>query len=151
MEDRDLSALPADRPVWVLGWENRFRAEVADALARLGGGLTDMGTTVADRALPRSGHAVALALPRHGAPAVALGWVGANDPAAVAGIGRKLRHYGRRGYVAFEGPALNAVAQGEWPVLESPLGALLDPAGAAEALRLAPRPRLDGVPARTGG
>jgi hypothetical protein len=31
----------------------------------------------------------------------------------------ELGHYGRQGYVAFEGPALNAVAQGEWRVLAS--------------------------------
>jgi hypothetical protein len=152
--DREISALPPERPVWVLGWENRFRAEVADALARQGGTLTDTGVslpqsaaTTAEPALPRAGGGVALALPRRGAPAVTLGWVGAEDPAAVAAVGRKLRHYGRRGYVAFEGPALNAVAQGEWPVLESPLGALLDPTGATAPVRLPPRPVLEDAPA----
>jgi hypothetical protein len=148
--DRDLSALPPDRPVWVLGWQNRFRADVADALARQGGALTETGVTLpagasatAPQALSRAGHAVTIALPRRGAPAVTVGWVGADDPGAVTAVGRKLRHYGRRGYVAFEGPASNAVTQGEWPVLESPLGALLDPAGAAAPLRLPTRPGLE--------
>ena len=162
--DRDVQGISADRPVWVLGWENRFLGEVANALARQGGRLeapqlrgpddTDSPAprsrgpsgslvTLAGRALPGAGHAFALALPRRGTPSAVLGWVGAEDEAAVAGITRKLRHYGRQGYLVFDTPGLHAALQGAWPVLDSPLGAVLDPAGANAPLRLPPTPSLE--------
>ena len=63
--------------------------------------------------------------------------------AAVAGIARKLRHYGRQGYVVFDTPSLQAALQGEWAALDSPLGVVLDPAGANTPLRLPPTPPLE--------
>ena len=83
------------------------------------------------------------ALPRRDAPSAVLGWVGAEDEAAVAGIARKLRHYGRQGYVVFDTPSLQAALQGEWAALDSPLGVVLDPAGANTPLRLPPTPPLE--------
>lgn len=155
--DSDVQSISADRPVWVLGWENRFIADVAYALVRQGdhleqphpggrdgsSGLSGGRITLADRTLPRTGHAFTLALPRRGGPSAVLGWVGAEDEAAVAGITRKLRHYGRQGYVVFNTPSLQAVLQGEWAALDSPLGVVLDPAGADTPLRLPPTPPLN--------
>jgi hypothetical protein len=145
--DTAIQALPTDRPVWVLGWENRWRSAVATALAAEGGALTGVGADLGGESVPRAGHTLALALPLAGAPALALGWTAADDPGAVASLARKLRHYGKYSYVAFATPEMRAVRQGQWPVLDSPLSVALQPAGAAIVVRTPPMPPLTAVAA----
>jgi hypothetical protein len=115
---------------------------VAAGVAALGGALSAEQVDLTGGSLDRAGHAFALALPHPGRPQQALGWVAADEPGAVAALARKLPHYGKYSYLAFAGPDLQAVAQGQWPVLGSPLGAVLDPAGAQVSVRTPPRPPL---------
>ena len=43
----------------------------------------------------------------------------ADNPAALAGLARKLPHYGKYSYVAFKGDEPTNDAKGQWPVLGS--------------------------------
>jgi len=140
--DSALEALPADRPVWVLGWENRWASAVAAALTREGGVMAPAAVDLAGESVARAGHAFALALPLPGAPALALGWAAADEPGAVASLARKLRHYGKYSYVAFETADMRAVRQGQWPVLDTPLSVPLQPAGATVTVSTPPVPSL---------
>jgi hypothetical protein len=56
-----------------------------------------------------------------------LAWVLAatDTPAALPGLGRKLPHYRKYGYLVFEGEEPVNVAKGEWRVADSPLAVLL--------------------------
>jgi hypothetical protein len=143
--DRELARLPADRPVWVMGWDNRWQDTVAVSLARVGGVLQADRVQLGDRTLARSSHAVALALPPPGNTGLTLGWVGADDADTVAGIGRKLPHYGRFGHTAFALPGLENVLKGEWSLRDTPLNVSVDPQGAEVPVRLASRPPLTAV------
>jgi hypothetical protein len=44
---------------------------------------------------------------------------------ALPGLARKLPHYGKYGYLGFEGPEPTNVAKGEWLVARSPLSILV--------------------------
>jgi len=117
--DTDLSGLPADRPVWLLGWDNRFLSE-----------LVEVGNGSGHFALDATRRAVTLEDETHDAvsPVLtaerngqALGWIAAATPEAIAGLARKLPHYGKYSYLLFTGEAPDNLLKGLWPPGDSPL------------------------------
>ena len=148
--DNELTALPADRAVWLFGWNNRFRPYLDAALADYT--FVDQGdaVTIAGTPLDRDRHAVVI-MARHPVnPDQALGWLAADQAAALPGLGRKLPHYGRYSYLAFTGDEPVNALKGQWPVVHSPLSvALVQEPGVASVgseMRLAPRTPLAPAP-----
>jgi hypothetical protein len=131
--DEEVKALPVDRAVWLFGWENHFRPAVAASLPDRSASITDTGVRLGgrvlvpfnDTALGRATHSAALAVRDPAHPDRALGWLAADRAAALPGLGRKLPHYGKYGYLVFEGDEPTNVVKGEWPVGRSPLSALV--------------------------
>jgi acetylornithine deacetylase/succinyl-diaminopimelate desuccinylase-like protein len=149
--DAELETLPSDRTVWLFGWQNRFRAQLDAALAPYA--FVDQGDNVRieQTGLKRDAHAVVVMARQPANPDQALGWLAADEPAALPGLGRKLPHYGRYSYLAFSGDAPENVLKGQWPVVASPLSVRLETGAAAEhqaPARLAPRQPLADIPAR---
>ena len=134
--DSDLSELPRDRSVWLFGWENRFLPRVREGLAGHDSRIGEDSVLLEDTELRRKGHAFTLAVRHPGNPELAILWVGADDPDALSGLGRKLPHYHKYSYLAFEGKEPANVAKGRWPVTGSPMTVHL--------------PREDGAPPRAG-
>jgi len=116
--DSDQSDIPKDRPVWVLGWENRYAQAVA-------AGSRDFSLDPAARTLRIAATAVdtadaSLVLTRE-RDGQALGWLAADTPAALPGLARKLPHYGKYGYLVFAGAAPDNRQKGQWPAGDSAL------------------------------
>lgn len=135
--ETQLAALPEDRAVWILGRHNRFAAEL---LAHTPGvQIADSGTALhlAGESVPSAGHSVVVVgrHPRNLERAV--GWIVVAPPAAFAGIGRKLPHYGKYSYLAFEGDEPTNVVKGQWDANGSPLVVTLD----RQAIDQLPPPR----------
>ncbi len=127
--DTELKALPADRSVWLLGRGNRFAAKLFAGDPSLGLAVSTTGIAVGGKELPFAGHSHVLTR-RHPADAkLAVGWITADPPAAIAGLGRKLPHYGKYSWLAFAGEEPANVAKGEWRAADSPLLVNLQPAG----------------------
>src|SRR6185503_12561921 len=115
------------------GFENRYAARAAEALAGYG------ATTS-----PNADHAVALvARRRPGDPAV-IAFVAAPRAAQVPGLARKLPHYHKYSHLVFDGDEPTNVEKGRWPVLDSPMTAML--ADNVEMAKLAPREPLAELP-----
>lgn len=145
--DAEMTRLPEDRAVWLFGWENRFRRELAGVLD--GYAYRDAGARVevAGQELLADKHS-AVVVARHPAnPDLALALVAAHDAAAVPGLGRKLPHYGKYSFLGFSGNEPENILKGQWPVLGSPLTVTLDRRVAAAEWKLAPRPALIELPA----
>jgi hypothetical protein len=121
LHEEEIGALPEGRAVWVLGSDNRWASGPRAALAALGGGLDGERLQAGETELPREDHCFAFAVRDVQDPELALGWIGADNEAALPGLARKLPHYGKYSYVAFSGAEPTNVAKGQWPVLESPL------------------------------
>lgn len=124
-DDDVLDELPDDRAVWLLGWDNRF----IDRLT----GADDLGLDVPARALTLAGQAFAgdrnsLVIVRGRDDAAPIGWLAAQDAAAVAGLARKVPHYGRYSYLVFDGLAPDNRLKGQWPTGDSSLSRWLDDA-----------------------
>jgi aminopeptidase N len=118
--DKDLSQLPTDRAMWLLGWENRFLPQLAaDLQPQMS--LSATGAAVDKQSLTRSEQAVVLTARHGGASGTVLMWLGCDNPAAFPGLVRKLPHYGSYSYLAFAGNAPTNMLKGQWRVVDSPL------------------------------
>lgn len=121
VDDTNIDALPDDRAVWLLGWDNRFVGALVDTMSALPVDFAGDSVTLPDRILHRKDHSAVLVTRLPADPDLALAWLAADDPQAVMQLARRLPHYGRYGYLGFGGDAAENILQGQWPVTDSPL------------------------------
>jgi hypothetical protein len=123
--DDELQVLSDSQVVWLLGWENRFRPALDEALASYEFESERDRVTLAGKTLNREEHAVVVLSRQKGNPDLALAWVAADNVAAMRGLARKLPHYGKYSYLGFAGDEPENVLKGQWPVAASPLSVTL--------------------------
>ncbi len=119
--DREIKELPKDRAVWLFGWENRFRSKIISALSDMGASVEASQIRIGQTELDRRSQSIVLSARHPENPDAALTWLATGNAAALPGLQRKLPHYGRYGYLGFEGDEPVNVAKGEWPVIQSPM------------------------------
>ncbi|MEA3641032.1 MAG: M1 family aminopeptidase [Lamprobacter sp.] len=117
--DRELETMPTDRAIWLLGWRNHW----LPVLAAIGAEQDSFALEPAQQRISLLGTDYADLIPvisrfRDGQP---LGWIATNNAEAVIGLARKLPHYGKYGYLVFEGSAPTNLVKGQWPAGESSL------------------------------
>ncbi len=123
-DDTSVHRLPSDRPVWLLGWENRhlttfaaeatgFALDPAAPRLRLRGEKLDL-----------AGLSPVLTRWRERQP---LAWMGSADASALSALARKLPHYGKYSYLVFSGPEARNQTKGQWPSGDSALVHWLGP------------------------
>jgi aminopeptidase N len=146
LTDAGLESLPADRTVWLLGWETAFRALLSRALAGYDVDIGQDQVRIGDDIVRRGEHALVIVARHPQNPDLALVWVAADNPAALPGLGRKLPHYGKYSYLAFTGDEPVNRLKGQWPVTGSPMSIRVVQDDGAEvapvSARLAPRQAL---------
>ena len=123
--DADIAALPSDRAVTLLGWENRFQNETTAALSGYEVLISPESVRIGRTEIEGRGHAFVFSarLPKN--RDLALLFIAADRIEALPGLGRKLPHYHKYSYLAFEGSEPANVAKGRWPIIDSPLTVLL--------------------------
>jgi hypothetical protein len=117
--DRELSQLPADTAVWLLGWQNKLLPEVRVRLEASNQQLDPRTATVEGQQLNADSHAVVLLDSDNSR--VPLGFIGAEQPDVIKALARKLPHYSSYGQLAFELPRVNNIIKQSLPVKVSPL------------------------------
>ena len=137
--DKEISKLPTDRSVWLLGRENRFAPKLFGSEPSLGLTTTATGVKIGNSELPFAGHSHVLTHRHPDDPRLAVGWVTSEPAEAMTGLARKLPHYGKYSWLAFAGPEPTNVAKGEWPTADSPLNVNLQDRGAPLALSALPK------------
>jgi len=131
--DETVKALPKDGSLFIVGFENRFVTASTEALVPY--------AAKADRDGARARVLVAR---RKAGQAPVIAFVAADHAAQVPGLARKLPHYHKYSYLAFEGDEPVNVDKGRWPVTGSPMTAFLD--GTPAMAKLAPREPLAELP-----
>lgn len=145
--DREISKLPADRSVWLLGRQNRFAASHFASDPALGLNVSSKGVDIGGSELPFAGHSHVLTHRHPDDPKLAIGWITVDPAAALPGLVRKLPHYGKYSWLAFAGDEPANVAKGEWPTTDSPLLVNLQGKGLPAAITLPRRDALAEPPA----
>ena len=133
VDDSSLKALPADTSVWLLGRENLFAPKVMPSDPALGLGISAETVKLASDETNWKNHSVVVVRRHPGSASHAIGWLAVDPPDAFAGFGRKLPHYGKYSYLAFEGAEPVNTIKGQWVGVDSPLRVDLRPAGERSA------------------
>jgi hypothetical protein len=139
--DTEIETLPRDRSIWILGRRNRY-AERSFGEGRVPGlRIDDARVDLAGQELPVAKHSFVVIRRHPENVEEVVGWMVVDPSAAFEGMGRKLPHYGKYSYLAFEGDAPDNVAKGQWPIADSPLVVDLRPEDERDRpLELAPLP-----------
>ena len=133
--DQELEALPQDRAVWVLGWNNRFRREVERSLTSLPVQLSEKDLVLDSARIVRQTGSVVITSRAATPPFNAIGFVATETAMAIPGLSRKVPHYDRYSYLAFTGEETKNILKGEWPIISSPLSVQLsDPPDASHPI-----------------
>ena len=138
VRDTDVDELPDDRAVWVLGRTNRFAGGLLAFDPRVDASRPIDTVTLGDDIVPVADHSVVVIRRHPGNPEKAIGWISVEPNAAFPGVARKLPHYGKYSYLAFEGDEPTNIVKGQWEAVDSPL-VVEFVAGAAA--RITPEPR----------
>lgn len=107
LRDSAIEQLPEQGAVWILGRQNRF-AHLFKPLVNQQGLAAQKGT-------------MALTLSRPVETRQTLGYISTDNPAALAGLSRKLPHYSRYSYALFSGMEPTIQQRGEWQITDSAL------------------------------
>jgi hypothetical protein len=142
--DDQLSALPADRAVWVLGADNKFAPVVAEGLRAYGASVDAAGLRTSNNNYGAAGRSLVAGIRHPQNPDSVVFYVSASSEAAATALASKLPHYGKYSWLVFAGDAATNEASGEWPVGDTPLARNLTPAG--HPIKLAPRKALAEIP-----
>ena len=141
--DSQVTRLPADRTVWLFGWENRFVRELSPSLRSYGASASGEGVRLPSATYARRGHSVALTMRHPVSSDEALAWFAVDNAAGVSDLGRRLPHFHRYSYLVFEAVKGANITKGRWPVVDSPMTIFLpDETGkvrSVEMAKLSPR------------
>ena len=119
--DKDLAALPSDRAVAIIGWENRFVDTIVSAVSPYGTTISRENIRIGKTEIPFKNHSLVLTMRNTGNKDMAIIFVASDMPDALSGLGRKLPHYHKYSYLVFEGAEPANIAKGRWPVPGSPM------------------------------
>ncbi len=134
--DNEIEILPTDRPVWVFGQENIHRATVGQTLTPYGVVMSESKIYMAGSEMMLEKHSLVAAGRNANNPKQIVVWLHADRVAALNGLGRKLPHYRKYSYLAFEGDEPVNVLKGQWPAVNSPMSVSLVTSDAEEATEL---------------
>ena len=115
VKDSDIESLPNDKAVWVLGFDNKFADQV-----NIFNEYDKSFDTETKRKIEllKKENAFVFAIPNN---ENTIGFVGANNDKTITRLSRTLLHYGKYGYLGFEGETATNVLKGSLPALNSPM------------------------------
>jgi len=133
--DNQVLALPSDKAVWLLGWENLHKTVIQKGITFYNGKMDENSITLEKKKLSRDRHSIIAAVKNKDNPAQVVILLSTDQVKALPGLGRKLPHYGKYSYLGFEGDEPTNMFKGQWPTVNSPMTVILDPSSAAAQQR----------------
>ena len=132
--DNEISKLPTDKTLWVLGFENKFTNTLTGGFSELQSSISETSININGKELTKQGNSFTFtAFDPYNLENQNI-FIAADNAAAVAGLVRKLPHYGKYSYLAFNGDEPTNIHKGQWPILNSPMVKVLDEKAVNESL-----------------
>ncbi len=119
--DNEINTLPADKTVWIIGFENRFASNINAAIKNYSSSITGDSVIFENKATIKKNHGFVLTVFNPQNSNINMVFVAFDNKNSIKGLITKLPHYGKYSYLGFEGDEPVNVAKGEWPVSGSPL------------------------------
>jgi Peptidase family M1 domain len=123
--DSEISTIPSDRAVGVLGMGNRFAQKAVDTLSQFGLRMDQTSVHIGNTNMPFKNHSIVLTGRNPENQDMALLFITSDNPEALKGLSRKLPHYHKYSYLGFRGDEPENIAKGRWPVTDSPMTVFL--------------------------
>ncbi|MGD0283452.1 MAG: M1 family aminopeptidase, partial [Dissulfurispiraceae bacterium] len=123
--DTEVAQLPEDRAVTLLGWENRFLKETMASLSEYRVALSRESLHIGNNEIRPENNSIVLTVKNPKNKDMALTVISTTVPAALPGLGRKLPHYHKYSYLAFEGDEPVNILKGRWQVQDSSMTAFI--------------------------
>jgi aminopeptidase N len=101
--------------LWVFGREHPLRENFTEQLKQLGIVMSEKGIQFSDSFYPWVNHSFVFTLNRTDHKKGTMTWLIAGNKESIPGLIRKLPHYGKYGYLVFEGNAPDNRNKGVWP------------------------------------
>ncbi len=120
-ESGQVKNIPTDKAVWILGYNNKFLNIVNRQLKKRNSFVLRDSVRFGEAVNSTAGRDFICVVRNPKNVNGAIVWFGLGNGKAVAGLVRKLPHYGKYSYLAFEGNEPVNIAKGEWEALNSPL------------------------------
>ncbi len=124
--DNKISALPDSGTVWLFGRRNKFIGAFNKALKVYNSEITRDSVVIGKNSNSYDGKSFVIAVKNPMNIKSALVWLALDNPDAADGLIRKLPHYGKYGYLGFEGSEPTNILKGEWEIINSPLVRVVD-------------------------
>ena len=123
--DKEVERIPSDCAVTVLGWENRFLKETLAILSQYDVPIDQSSIQINKNKISKEKHTVVFSMKNPGNKDMAILFIASDLAEALPGLGRKIPHYHKYSYLVFEGDEPVNIIKGRWPVLHSPMNAIL--------------------------
>lgn len=147
--DNEITSIPSDRAVWLLGWKNHFGDIIQKQSKKVGVDMSAATIKINGRSFQRPSYSVLLTVRNPNNLKQTVLWVGVHTIGALPGLTRKLPHYRKYSYLAFKGIEPTNIAKGQWAVTESPLSVVIGQAKTKRSkasVNLKPRSALAQLP-----
>ncbi len=142
----DALPVPAQKSVWLLGWNNAHLDSFRSAANEEGVLFGADGLRLGAEVYARGAACVVMATRSDKNLNQSIGFIGCDNLNALPGLARKVPHYSKYGFLAFtENEPIN-VRKEEWPVRDSPMDVVFDPQQASFPPPLLPRSSLSDAP-----
>lgn len=107
--------IPLGHSVWIFGKSNAMANEVIAQLKLYGVQITDTDLRIEDKSYPWVNNSFVFTVRNPNDIQTSMTWVVTDLPESIPGLIRKLPHYGKYGYLVFEGPQPVNILKGTWP------------------------------------
>jgi hypothetical protein len=134
--DNEVLSLPDNRAVWLFGIENLHIETIKRGISNYKVELNKSFIKINKKKFLFNANSIILAVKNSKDPSNNVALVVTDRVKALPGLGRKLPHYGKYSYLAFEGDEPTNIFKGQWPTINSPMSARLKPALSKGALNI---------------
>ncbi|MDP6711433.1 MAG: M1 family aminopeptidase [Nitrospinaceae bacterium] len=116
----NLNTQPPAGSLWVFGKDNKFSDQLKIQLNRYGVKMGEQGVALDHKIFPWENHSFIFTLNRPDSnrdtvTGDTVTWLIASSAESIPGLIRKLPHYGKYGYLVFQGSVPDNAAKGRWP------------------------------------
>jgi hypothetical protein len=117
--DSELTMIPSDRAIWVLGKDNNFKHQFSELIKEQNASLNKSGVVLNGTETPFENHSYTLIGrdPKNNNQVWA--FVATESDASFAILANKLIHYGKYSYLGFENETVTNKTKGIWNLLSS--------------------------------
>ncbi|MFP4546824.1 MAG: M20/M25/M40 family metallo-hydrolase [Fidelibacterota bacterium] len=119
--DGEIDNLDADRAAWIFGKDNLFASHLSENRQTYGSEISDTKITLGRSSYNYTDKSFVITARHPENPGNVIALLSINNKNAVAGLSRKLPHYGKYSYLVFEGDAPTNIGKGQWAAVNSPM------------------------------